>query len=95
VPATGYPAHEFVPEGWEKLKEQGRGSKEFLHFGFGHVPRVCPGKHLGQLEVGLIVGAFLKLFRFRSVDRDNSATAAISTKPKDNALVELEPRRRP
>jgi hypothetical protein len=47
---------------------------------------------LGQLEVGLVVGAFLKLFRFKAVHPDNSATAAISTKPLDNALVELEPR---
>ena len=89
---TGFPASEFVPERWDNLKKQGRGSKDFLHFGFGHGPRVCPGKHLGQLEVGLVVGAFLKLFRFKAVQLDNSATAAISTKPRDNVLVELEPR---
>ena len=92
VSMTGFPASEFVPERWDNLKKQGRGSKDFLHFGFGHGPRVCPGKHLGQLEVGLVVGAFLKLFRFKAVQLDNSATAAISTKPRDNVLVELEPR---
>ncbi len=90
VSVTGYPALDFVPERWETLKAQGRGSKDFLHFGFGHGPRVCPGKHLGQLEVGLVVGAFLKLFRFKAVQPENHATAAISTKPLDNALVELE-----
>lgn len=93
VSATGYPALDFVPERWEALKAQGRASKEFLHFGFGHGPRVCPGKHLGQLEVGLVVGAFLKLFRFKAVQTENHATAGISTKPLDNALVELELRK--
>ncbi len=48
VAVTGYPAEEFVPERWENLKAQKRDSKEMLHFGFGHGPRVCPGKHLGQ-----------------------------------------------
>ncbi len=90
VSVTGYPALDFAPERWEALKAQGRGSKDFLHFGFGHGPRVCPGKHLGQLEVSLVVGAFLKLFRFKAVHPENHATAGISTKPLDNALVELE-----
>ena len=72
------------------LKAQDRGSKEFLHFGFGHGPRVCPGKHLGQLEVALALGAFVKLFRFRAVNKENRARAGVSTKPLDGALVELE-----
>lgn len=88
--ATGYPALEFVPARWEKLKSERRGSKEILHFGFGHGPRVCPGKHLGQLEVALAVGAFVKLFRFQAVHSENHAKAGVSTKPLDGALVELE-----
>jgi cytochrome P450 len=87
---TGHPANEFVPERWEYLAAQGRGSKDVLHFGFGHGPRVCPGKHLGQLEVGLVVGAFVKLFRFRAVSEKNPARAGVSTKPLDGVLVELE-----
>lgn len=90
VAVTGYPALDFVPERWENLAAQGHGSKEFLHFGFGHGPRVCPGKHLGQLEVGLVVGAFVKLFRFHAVHAENQAKAGVSTKPLDGALVELE-----
>src|SRR5690349_19959587 len=62
VEATGYPAGEFVPDRWQRISEQGRGSKEFLHFGFGYGPRVCPAKHLGQVEAFLIVGVFVKLF---------------------------------
>jgi cytochrome P450 len=68
----------------------GRGSKEMLHFGFGHGPRVCPGKHLGQLEVALVAGAFVKLFRFRAVTPQCDVKAGVSTKPIDGTLVELE-----
>jgi cytochrome P450 len=90
VSATGYPAAEFVPERWPDAAKQGRGSKETLHFGFGHGPRVCPGKHLGQLEVALVVGAFVQLFRFKAAHPDNAARAGVSTKPRDGVLVNLE-----
>lgn len=90
---TGYPADEFAPARWEKLEAAGRGSKETLHFGFGHGPRVCPGKHLGQLEVGLVVGAFVKLFKFRAVHPNCPAKAGVSTKPADGVLIDLELRR--
>jgi len=90
VQATGYPAIEFVPERWAEMAALGRGSKEILHFGFGHGPRVCPGKHLGQLEVGLVVGAFVKMFRFKAVNPENLAKAGVSTKPSDGTLVDLE-----
>ena len=90
VQATGYPALDFVPERWAEMAALGRGSKEFLHFGFGHGPRVCPGKHLGQLEVGLVVGAFVKMFRFRAEHPSNEAKAGVSTKPLDGTLVDLE-----
>lgn len=86
---SGYPALDFVPERWQHLAQQGRSSKEILHFGFGHGPRVCPGKHLGQLEVALAVGAVIKMFRLRAVNVDNPAKAGVSTKPQDGTLVEL------
>lgn len=92
VAATGFPALEFAPERWARLAEQGSGSKEFLHFGFGHGPRVCPGKHLGQLEVGLVVGAFVKLFKFQAVTPGIEAKAGVSTKPLDGTVVDLQPR---
>jgi cytochrome P450 len=87
VSLTGFPALDFVPERWEGLRD--RGSNEFLHFGFGHGPRFCPGKSLGQLEVALVVGAVVKLFRFDAVNRENHARAGVSTKPADGVLVEL------
>jgi cytochrome P450 len=93
VGVTGYPASDFVPERWKNVTADDRGSKDLLHFGFGHGPRFCPGKHLGQLEVGLVVGAFVKLFRFRAVNRENEARAGVSTKPVDGVLVELELRK--
>lgn len=64
--------------------------KDFLHFGFGHWPRVCPGKFLGQLEVGLVVGAIVKKFKFCAVNSDNRVKAGVSTKPMDGVLVDLE-----
>jgi cytochrome P450 len=92
VALTGFPANEFAPERWINIAASGRGSKETLHFGFGHGPRVCPGKHLGQLEVGLVVGAFVKTFRFKNESRENHAKVGVSTKPLDGTLVELERR---
>jgi cytochrome P450 len=89
---TGYPATEYAPQRWENVTAHDRGSKDLLHFGFGHGPRFCPGKHLGQLEVALVVGAFVKLFRFQAVKPETRARAGVSTKPEDGVLVELEPR---
>ena len=88
--ATGFRADEFAPERWEKLAEGQRGSKESLHYGFGHGARVCPGKHLAQLEVALVVGAFVKLFDFEAVTPKNDVRAGVSTKPRDGTLVNLK-----
>lgn len=86
---TGFPADQYAPERWEKLAEDKSRSKEFLHFGFGHGARVCPGKHLGQLEVALVVGAFVKLFHFQAVNQANPVKAGVSTKPADGTLVTI------
>ncbi|MCA9259384.1 MAG: cytochrome P450 [Planctomycetales bacterium] len=88
--ATGRPADKFAPERWEKLAEDKSDTKEHLHFGFGHGSRVCPGKHLGQLEVSLVVGVFVKLFRFRAVHPEVTVKAGVSTKPADGTLLEME-----
>lgn len=90
VAATGHPAEVFAPARWEHLAAKGKASKDILHFGFGHGPRVCPGKHLGQLEVGLVVGAFVKMFRFTSPNASYETKAGVSTKPADGTLVNLE-----
>jgi hypothetical protein len=45
---------------------------------------------LGQLEVTLVVGAIVKMFRFKAVVAENRAKAVVSTKPLDGTLVELE-----
>ena len=89
---SGYRAIDFEPERWEWLKSRGKSSKEMLHFGFGHGPRVCPGKHLGQLEVALVVGALVKLFRFRAESEPCAEVAGVSTKPADGVLVEIRER---
>lgn len=87
---TGYPAETFAPDRWEILAAQGRSAKDILHFGFGFGPRVCPGKFLGLLEVGLVVGAFVKIFKFTAVNAETEVKAGVSTKPADRVLVELE-----
>jgi cytochrome P450 len=92
VEASGHPAEAFAPARWEVLAGKGRTPKEILHFGFGHGPRVCPGKFLGLLEVGLVVGAFVKVFRFTSPHARTEARAGVSTKPADGVVVDLEVR---
>lgn len=86
---TGFSAGVFEPERWERLSGLGRSAREVLHFGFGYGARVCPGKFLGLLEVGLVVGAFVKMFRFSAVHEPLEAVAGVSTKPGDGALVRL------
>lgn len=87
---TGYPADKFVPERWEFLAAKGISASEMLHFGFGHGPRFCPGRSLGLLEVGLVVGAFVKMFKFTAATECTNAKAGVSTKPADGVLVDLE-----
>ena len=85
---TGYPAETFAPDRWLVLA--GKGIKDMLHFGFGHGPRFCPGRFLGLLEVGLVVGAVVKMFKFTAVGEKTKAKAGVSTKPADGVLVDLE-----
>ena len=87
---SGYPAAEFAPARWEFLAGKGITAKDILHFGFGHGPRFCPGRYLGLLEVGLVVGAAVKLFKFKAVSKETQAKAGVSTKPADGVLVDLE-----
>lgn len=93
VNATGFPALDFVPERWERIEQQANAQNDFLHFGFGHGPRFCPGKSLGQMEVALVVGTFVKLFQFTAVTKDNPERASVSTKPDDGVLLDLTLRR--
>ncbi|GAB5495059.1 MAG: cytochrome P450 [Phycisphaerales bacterium] len=86
---TGYRADTFEPKRWDELERRGRSAKDMLHFGFGHGPRFCPGKSLGQLEVALVVGACVKLFQFKAAGAENHARAGVSTKPADGVLVDL------
>jgi cytochrome P450 len=87
---TGYPAEDFAPNRWDVLAAKGITSREMLHFGFGHGPRFCPGRFLGLLEVGLVVGAVVKIFKFTAVNKKTTVKAGVSTKPGDGVLVDLE-----
>ncbi len=90
IAVTGYPAETFAPDRWEVLARKGITSRDMLHFGFGHGPRFCPGRFLGLLEVGLVVGAVVKMFKFTTVGAKTQAKAGVSTKPADGVLVDLE-----
>lgn len=87
---SGFPAEVFAPARWDVLAEKGKSPRELMHFGFGYGPRVCPGKFLGQLEVGLVVGAFIKVFRFTAAKERTGARAGVTTKPDDGVLLDLE-----
>ena len=89
---SGHPAGVFAPARWKVLADKPRGADTPLHFGFGHGPRYCPGRYLGLLEVGLVVGAFVRVFRFTAVREELEARAGVSTKPADGVLVDLERR---
>ncbi len=89
VGVTGFRADEFAPERWERMSPNELREKDLLHFGFGHGPRFCPGKNLGQLEVALVVGACVKLFELEAAGGECAARAGVSTKPTDGVLVRL------
>ena len=91
---TGAPADQFVPERWWGKGATDQGTREWAHFGFGHGPRFCPGKNLGQLETALVVGAVIQLFELRAPTPQNPAKAGVSTKPLDGVLVDLRIRQR-
>ncbi|MGH7243311.1 MAG: cytochrome P450 [Phycisphaerales bacterium] len=92
VGVTGHAAEKFAPERWLGKQAGDQGTREWLHFGFGHGPRFCPGKNLGQMEVALVVGAVIKLFELRASKPENPARAGVSTKPADGVTVDLKVR---
>lgn len=94
VGVTGFPAGDFAPERWLGKNATDQGTKKWVHFGFGHGPRFCPGKNLGQMETALVVGAVIKLFEVRAAAPDSGARAGVSTKPGDGVKVELRVRER-
>lgn len=89
---SGYPATEFAPQRWQVLKDKGYSAKDLMHFGFGFGPRTCPGTSLGMLEVGLVVGAFVKMFRFSANTSSVAPKAGVSTKPSDGVSINIEVR---
>jgi cytochrome P450 len=80
---TGFPAAAFVPERWAAAK------KDWLHFGFGHGPRVCIGKHFSEAEAFVCLTLFLRRFDVRATGPAPAADSGISTRPRDGVDVEL------
>ncbi len=89
---SGYPATRFAPQRWQVLKDKGYSPKDLMHFGFGFGPRTCPGTSLGMLEVALVVGAFVKMFRFTADTKTVEPKAGVSTKPGDGVTINIEVR---
>ncbi len=91
VAATGHPATAFAPERWDAadLAARGRSPKDNLHFGFGHGPRVCIGKHFSEAEAFVCLTLFLRRFEFTAVGPAPEADSGVSTRPRDKVEVEL------
>jgi cytochrome P450 len=91
VEATGYPATAFAPDRWDakNMEARGRSSKDNLHFGFGHGPRVCIGKHFSEAEAFVCMVLFLRRFQFRAVHATTDADSGVSTRPRDGVDLEL------
>lgn len=89
--ATGFPATQFAPDRWNEsnMKAFGRSTKDNLHFGFGHGPRVCIGKHFSEAEAFVCLTLFLKRFQFRSVDTNIEADSGVSTRPMNKVHLVL------
>lgn len=92
--ATGFPATAFAPERWEpaNMAARGRSSKDNLHFGFGHGPRVCIGKHFSEAEIFVCLTLFLRRFAFTAVHPHTEADSGVSTRPRDGVEVDLSMR---
>ena len=91
IGATGFPATTFAPDRWDakNMEVRGRSSKDNLHFGFGHGPRVCIGKHFSEAEAFVCLTLFLRRFKFRAVHPSVAANSGISTRPRDKVDIEL------
>lgn len=89
--ATGFPAAMFAPERWAvgNLSGRGKGSKEALHFGFGHGPRVCIGKHFSEAEAFVCLTLFLRRFEFVAANPKLRADSGVSSRPADGVDVVL------
>jgi cytochrome P450 len=88
---TGFPATAFAPERWdaERLAVRGLSSKDVLHFGFGHGPRVCIGKHFSEAEAFVCLALFLRRFEFTAPPGAPRAGSGISTRPRDGVELDL------
>ena len=91
VQATGYPATSFVPERWDEsnMRAHGRTTKDNMHFGFGHGPRVCIGKHFSEAEAFVCLTLFLRRFEFTAVNAKAEADSGVSTRPRDGLELDL------
>jgi cytochrome P450 len=91
VGATGYPAGAFAPQRWDaaNMAARGRSTKDNLHFGFGHGPRVCIGKHFSEAEAFVCLALFLRRFEFRAAGGSVRPASGVSTRPADGVDVEL------
>ena len=90
VEKTGYPANEFHPERWEAIEANPSTAKNYLHMGFGHGRRVCPGQHLGHIETARVMAALVKRFKFTSPNPEFSVVAGVSTKAGDHSRVRMQ-----
>ena len=71
------------------MRAHGRSTKDNLHFGFGHGPRVCIGKHFSEAEIFVCLTLFLRRFEFTAVHPTTETDSGVSTRPRDGLELDL------
>ncbi len=81
---------EFDPYRWQTDNGKARKRDAFIPFSAG--PRVCPGAGFGRIEGVLMLGMFLKAFRFETVGAVPVPVAHLTVRSADGIYLRLTPR---
>lgn len=73
---TGEP-FQFKPERWTESTEEQKLQQDRLDWSFGGGSRVCPGRHMANLELVSVVVLVFSLYHLREMDRASTAPAVV------------------
>lgn len=87
---------QFKPERWTESTVEQRRQQDRLDWSFGGGPRVCPGRHLANLELVSAVVLVFSLYNLKELDRAPTAPPVIEgasfTSTIDNVYIRYIPR---